>query len=595
MGNSKKNKLVVYLAELSHDQFGLSLRTTPLGLGAVTSYALLKLGTEYEVKVFRTFQSLIEAIDTCTPDIIGFGYFAWNDYLTLVAVRAVREKCPEALIVFGGSNISPYGQQISGFPIDVPDNSLVQPSAIESTTFISDSFAWPVYGDYQLITSYPEIDVIIHGDAEIPLVGIMERFLETGDRSGVKAAAVQGCSALVDGTLVRGPKPEILMDLDQIPSPYITGVFSDLIEKYNLIPQIETMRGCPYKCTFCTIGSNESLVRKHSLDYSIEEILYLKDHVAHNTLRIADPNWGMLKKDIELAEFIESLNKEHNYPVSLRVYYSAGGPFSNIKKMALMMKNLLPLNMSFQSLNKGTLKHIKRGNMPLRKVEEMVSFAKDNQIATGTELISGLPLESFQSFKESFLKAVKLQIDSVFMGPLYLIKGSELWTNAMREKNKFKTRFALVERNASKISGRWVFDTDEVVVAHTHMSEEDFFELFKFRLWGQVSYAAGYLKEIIMHCLNYDISPLELYDELLYDHESYSFINRLMNEYIENVRPLFFDSLNELENKLASHIEEFGNVDLFCYRRHLQIMEATICSSKPSPSKSTNTMSRGDV
>ncbi len=150
----------------------------------------------------------------------------------------------------------------------------------------------------------------------------------------------------------------------------------------------------------------------------------------------------------------------------------------------------------------------------------------------------------------------------------------------MREKNKFKTRFALVERNASKISGRWVFDTDEVVVAHTHMSEEDFFELFKFRLWGQVSYAAGYLKEIIMHCLNYDISPLELYDELLYDHESYSFINRLMNEYIENVRPLFFDSLNELENKLASHIEEFGNVDLFCYRRHLQIMEATICSSK---------------
>lgn len=569
-------KTVIYLAELAHDGFGLSLRTFPLGLGVVGSYVKAKYAKDVDLRLFRTYGDLLEAVREKRPDIVGFGYFSWNDYLTLVAARAIRESCPDALIVFGGSNISPYGQEkTSGFPFAI-GTKVGAPAVFATQIQNLHSFTWPVYDDYQLLTNYPNIDVIIHGDGEIPMADLVERYLVTGDRHAVKSAAVAGCSSLVGNVIVRGAAPEILYDLDRIPSPYSSGMFKGFMDKYNLLPQIETIRGCPYKCTFCTVGLNEGKLRKHSLEYSKDEILYLKNNYPNTVLRIADPNWGMVKKDVELAEFLHDLRKETGYPSSLRVYYSAGGPFENIKAMALLMKDLLPLNMSFQSLNADTLKLIKRGNMALSKVEEMVDFARENGIATSTELISGLPKESLDSFKNSFLTAVRLRLDSVYTGALYLIKGSELFTAEARRKFGFRTNFALIEKDVTRIDDRWVFEMDELVVEHAEMSQQDFYELYRFKLWGMVAYGSAYLKEILMHCLTCEVTPLDIYDELVANPGLYPFHHVVLSEYIDSIRPLFFETPQELEEKLGQHIEQFGNVDRFYWNRHMQLAMAKV-------------------
>lgn len=563
----KRSKTLIYLAELSHDGFGLSLRTFPLGLGVVASYVKSKYPEDIDIELFRTYGDLMAAVNDRVPDIVGFGYFSWNDCLTLLSARAIRKYCPDAFIVFGGASISPYGQEkTSGFPF-VSDNKGQSPAVLAKANNDTKLFTWPVYNDYQLLTNYPNIDVIIHGDAEIPMADLVGKYLECKDRHTVKKAAIAGCSALVEDKIIRGSAPEILYDLDRIPSPYTSGMFKRFMDKYRMLPQIETLRGCPYKCTFCTIGLAEGALRKHSIEYTKKEILYLKENYPHTVLRIADPNWGMVKKDVELAEFLHDLYKNEGFPTSLRVYYSAGGPFENIKKMAILMKELLPLNMSFQSLNVETLKTIKRGNMAMSKVHEMVAFARANGIAASTELISGLPQESLKSFKQCFQTAVELRLDSVFVGALYLIKGSELFTAEARKENKFKTNFSLIERDVTKIDGRWVFEMDELVVEHTHMSRQDFFELYRFKLWGSLAYAAAFLKEIIMHCLNYGITLLDLYDELTAKPDQYSYLNTILSEYIEEIEPLFFETPQALEEKLVQHIEQFGNVDRFCYTR----------------------------
>ena len=66
-----------------------------------------------------------------------------------------------------------------------------------------------------------------------------------------------------------GPSQRI-MDLSEVPSPYIMGLFDHLDEMYpgkiwNAV--IETNRGCPFMCTFCDWGGTTfSKVKKFGLN-----------------------------------------------------------------------------------------------------------------------------------------------------------------------------------------------------------------------------------------------------------------------------------------------------------------------------------------
>jgi len=125
-----------------------------------------------------------------------------------------------------------------------------------------------------------------------------------------------------------------------------------------------------------------------------------------------------------------------------------------------------------------------------------------------------------------------------------------------------------------------VFEMDEIVVSNTHMSQDDFFELYRFKLWAQLAYGAAYLKEIIMHCLNHEITPLEIYDHLMNDKTGYPFINEVLTEYTKRIKPLFFESPQALEEALSRHIEEQGDVESFYYIRHLNHTMARVLGSE---------------
>lgn len=81
----KRKKIIIYLAELAHDEYGLSINSIPLGIGCVGSYSKKIYGDKIEIQIFRRFGDLKKAISEKPPHIVGFGYFSWNDNLTLAA------------------------------------------------------------------------------------------------------------------------------------------------------------------------------------------------------------------------------------------------------------------------------------------------------------------------------------------------------------------------------------------------------------------------------------------------------------------------------------------------------------------------------
>jgi len=568
----KSNKIIVYLAELAHDGFGLSLNTIPLGIGVVGAYSKKFYGDKIELRLFRHFNDLMKAILDVTPHIVGFGYFSWNDNLTPTASAWVREVSRDSLIVIGGPNIS--------FEVWEKTNNNVR-QAKSKTSKLCSKYAKGY--DLALLKNNPSIDTIVHGDGEVPFSNILGKYLDSPDRLKVRKEPIDGCTSLYEGQLNTGKPVDFLFDLDLIPSPYLTGLYSEFLEHFQLIPQIETVRGCPYECTYCTIGGNTNKLRKHSTEYVKEEILYLKDNSPTGILRIADSNWGILKNDVELAEFIRKLHDISGYPSSLRVYYAEKGPFENVRKMADKLKALLPLNMSFQTLTKEVLNNVKRKNMPITKVREMVEFAHNNDIAVSTELISGLPGETYESFRKVFLDVVKLNFDSVYVQPLYLTKGSELYTDIARNHYGFSTMYSLIGKDVTEVNSRYVFEADEVVVESNEMSIDDFWELHKFNLFVFICYGAAFLKEIIMHCMNYDITPLDIYDELFTRHDRYPFLNKMFAEYIGNVQTKYFKTLETLEEAVTQAIKEDGNIDKFSIQRQLFYYVGAFLSSRYKP------------
>ena len=62
-----------------------------------------------------------------------------------------------------------------------------------------------------------------------------------------------GTFSKYNGNNYLSEKVDRISDLETIPSPYLTGILDEFFET-NLIPIIETNRGCPYRCTFIAQG-----------------------------------------------------------------------------------------------------------------------------------------------------------------------------------------------------------------------------------------------------------------------------------------------------------------------------------------------------
>jgi radical SAM superfamily enzyme YgiQ (UPF0313 family) len=105
-------------------------------------------------------------------------------------------------------------------------------------------------------------DMVVRGEGEIPILALAQYFENDLDLS-----QVPGLSWRTKGRTVHNPLPEKLVDLDDLPPPDLS-----LISGYKkrgslasrVIP-IQTTRGCPYGCDFCSVtGMFGRKLRRHS-------------------------------------------------------------------------------------------------------------------------------------------------------------------------------------------------------------------------------------------------------------------------------------------------------------------------------------------
>ena len=117
------------------------------------------------------------------------------------------------------------------------------------------------------LKEHPLIDFYVYRDGELPFSNLVGNLLQENDLDNIKKKKLLSCHSIVDGKPFFGELAERPKDLSVIPSPYTNG-FMDKFFDQKFVPMIQTNRGCPFSCTFCTEGNRYySKVSKLSFDH----------------------------------------------------------------------------------------------------------------------------------------------------------------------------------------------------------------------------------------------------------------------------------------------------------------------------------------
>jgi radical SAM superfamily enzyme YgiQ (UPF0313 family) len=368
------NKLRIGLVEIG-DSFG-SQHYFPYSIGILCAYAQKHLSTtnNYEFLPIIYKRGNIEnyADFLSTADIIFYSVYLWNFHISLEIAQTAKNIKSQIINVFGGPNVPESSEKITAF-----------------------------------LRKYPFIDIASFGEGEKPFLKIIESCC---DKEWDKVPSI-GWRRSDNNTIVFNEFQEMIGDINEIPSPYLSGVFDELIEqnpKEIWQGRIETNRGCPFTCAFCYWGKkSQRKLKRFNMDRIYNEIDWLSKNKVEFVF-CCDANFGILKRDFTIAKKVADNKKIFGYPKAFSVQNT-----KNSKERIFELQKLLNdaglqkgVNLALQSQNKETLKYIERSNIDNQTYADLQKLFTENNIPTFTDLIIGLPGESYESFTTGVAKII---------------------------------------------------------------------------------------------------------------------------------------------------------------------------------------------
>jgi hypothetical protein len=114
----------------------------------------------------------------------------------------------------------------------------------------------------------------------------------------------------------------------------------------------------------------------------------------------ADANFGALKRDLELTEAVIASYQRTGFPFSLSVQSTKNATERayRIQKLLNSSLNAYGVTLALQSVNDSTLEHINRANISSEMYRELQRRFAAEGVYTYTDLILGLPGESYDEF-----------------------------------------------------------------------------------------------------------------------------------------------------------------------------------------------------
>ena len=315
------------------------------------------------------------------PDVLAFSCYLWNTDLSLHLAQLVKRLRPDVLTLLGG-----------------PDAG---PRAID------------------LLERHRHLDAVVDGDGEMPFLELLRAMLAG---SPPDLARVPALRHRAGDRLAENPPPTGQVDMSLLAGVWETDKHRALDGDWfwgHLL--YETLRGCPYSCSYCMYGKTP--MNEKDPELCVTELADLLGRGL--PVEIIDPTFTTYRK--RAKRILRGLG-EHDYQgrLSFEAY-----PDSIDEEMAglLVAARVSQLGIGFQTVSSDGLAAVQRPEN-LARFERAVELLDSHGIPYYVDIIYGLPETNVADFMATIDYLYELGITSPMIYRLLGLPGSPMMADA---------------------------------------------------------------------------------------------------------------------------------------------------------------------
>ncbi|MFC2091838.1 B12-binding domain-containing radical SAM protein [Elusimicrobiota bacterium] len=344
-----------------------------------------------------SFENISHLIDEFRPDITGFSVLTPSVNYCLDLASKIKKRYPPIKLIAG--NVHP--------------------------TLFPEEFLKPGY-----------FDIVVRGEGENTMVEVTHLISNGGDLTDVK-----GISFIHGSKIYHNKDRRIIDDLDALPVPawhffpykkYGLFPFADI--KKPLLTILAT-RGCPYSCTYCSLGYLDKTYRKRSPENVADEMEYLISRFGIKQLGFVDPIFP-LEHDyaLELCEEMikRGINKKIVWTTETRIDILDETIISRLRSAGCRR-----IIFGIETGSSKTLESVGK-KVDAGKVRSTMRLLKTYGIESIGLFMIGMPGENEELIRETFDYACSIDVDFAKFAMTVPFPGSQLYDTLSKE-NKIRT------------------------------------------------------------------------------------------------------------------------------------------------------------
>ena len=316
------------------------------------------------------------------PEILCFSCYIWNISFIKELIRNVKKILPDTVMCAGGPEVS--------------------------------------YDAEQFLEEMPEVFGVMCGEGEETFRELTQYYvnLERNTEKGTELEKIDGI-VFRKGKEIQKTAPRAILDMDTLVFPY-----QDMELFHHRIIYYESSRGCPFSCSYC-LSSIDKKLRFRSTKLVKQELQFFLDNQVPQ-VKFVDRTFNCKKEHaLEIWRYIQ----EHDNQVT-NFHFEIAADLLTEEEIALihtMRPGLIQLEIGVQSTNEDTIREIRRKTSFEKISQKVRQVQAGKNVHQHLDLIAGLPLEGYDSFRKSFDDVYGLRPQQLQLGFLKVLKGSYMY------------------------------------------------------------------------------------------------------------------------------------------------------------------------